>query len=664
MKLISELLSSSVAETLARVLLHSLWQSGAVLLLLVLCLRFIPTHRSTLRYGLSCAGMLLIVTLSVATLILNTGAETPAATNANVSLYHLASIQHSAQPLHWTEKLNHFIADHAAVISATWLAGTFLFLLRLTGGWWYIRRITNQATVLTNDLSARLDTLARRLNIKRAVTLAESTIVHAPVVIGYVKPMLLLPVGLASGLSTAQLEAIFIHELMHIKRHDYLINIIQSVLESAFFFNPFVWMISSIIRREREHCCDDAVEACGGNTRAYVYALAQLEEARHTRSPFVLSVSGSKHELLIRIKRLMEKSIRHYSIREKLAPAMVLIAGLMCASWLSISSSHRSTYFSLNGDKQLAADTSRKKKDKEKADLKDEKTATYSRKKIITIGPDGKPHEEITEEFTGDEELKDMLSDFSFDMPHFNFNMDSVMPPVPALSMIPPIDPFFQHTFPLDSLPEPVRPFSNNEEWEQFTKEFQQKFSEHFQNFYAENHTAIEQMMKEFENKFQHQFNEEWRNNIEANARKHEEYLKRHQEHLRRSEDRIKKHEAHRKKLEEKMKQWEKDNAPKMEAFEKKMKEWEKKHAPEMEALEKKMKAVEEKMKGFETELRNLLMKDGYLQPKDTIHNMQWREEGTIEINGRKIKKADEPKYNALHRKYFGDKAGNFTFTE
>src|SRR5204862_7511696 len=114
----------------------------------------------------------------------------------------------------------------------------------------------SEGLIPDNDWSNIVQQLARQLHIDRVIPLAQSAHINAPLVIGYIKPVIMIPVGMFSGLSPEQIETIFIHELAHIKRHDYFINVLQSIIEALFFFNPFIWIVSNIIRREREYCCD------------------------------------------------------------------------------------------------------------------------------------------------------------------------------------------------------------------------------------------------------------------------------------------------------------------------------------------------------------------------------------------------------------------------
>ena len=142
--------------------------------------------------------------------------------------------------------------------------------------------------------------LTRRLHIGRAVRLLESTLVDVPTVIGWLKPVVLLPASALAGLSPHQLEAILAHELAHIRRHDYLVNLLQTLVETLLFYHPAVWWLSRRIRAERENCCDDLAVSLCGDPVAYAAALAELEGLRRqpadswcSRRPAARCCSGS-----------------------------------------------------------------------------------------------------------------------------------------------------------------------------------------------------------------------------------------------------------------------------------------------------------------------------------------------------------------------------------
>ena len=150
---------------------------------------------------------------------------------------------------------------------------------------------------------ALLDRLAARLRLSRPVTLLESCLAEVPVVIGYLRPVILMPVGLLAGLPAEQIESILLHELAHIRRHDYLVNLLQIVVESLVFYHPAVWWISGVMRAERENCCDDLVVATQGDALVYAAALTALERNRGAVREAVLAATGGS--LVKRVRRLL-----------------------------------------------------------------------------------------------------------------------------------------------------------------------------------------------------------------------------------------------------------------------------------------------------------------------------------------------------------------------
>src|SRR6185295_14003751 len=123
---------------------------------------------------------------------------------------------------------------------------------------------------------------AGRLELRRHVAIVQSAAVAVPTLIGWLKPVVLLPASALSGLSPEQLQAILAHELAHVRRHDYLVNLLQSMVETLLFYHPAAWWVSARVRAEREHCCDDlAVDVCGDRD-SYATALAELESRRTT----------------------------------------------------------------------------------------------------------------------------------------------------------------------------------------------------------------------------------------------------------------------------------------------------------------------------------------------------------------------------------------------
>jgi beta-lactamase regulating signal transducer with metallopeptidase domain len=127
--------------------------------------------------------------------------------------------------------------------------------------------------------------LAASLGVHPAAPLLASRAVDVPMVIGWIRPVILLPAAALAGLGPAALEAVLVHELEHIRRRDYLVNLLQSLAEVLLFYHPAVWWVSRQVRLEREHCCDDAAVTHCGDPLLYARALTSLEELRHSPEP-------------------------------------------------------------------------------------------------------------------------------------------------------------------------------------------------------------------------------------------------------------------------------------------------------------------------------------------------------------------------------------------
>jgi len=342
MNVFEDLLSSPWAQTLGWTLLHSVWQSTLVAMVVLLVLRFIPSRYSTLRYLSATVGLASILLLSIGTFFHINSGIAPVLDETIVTIY-----QRTADEVKRVDHLSfsslagevkQFVESNIGAIVLCWSIGALLSSLRIFSGWWYIKRLRREAVLLEGKWNSQVQLLAASLHINKFIPLAESSLIHTPIVIGHLRPMILFPVGMCSGLSVEQLKSIILHELIHIKRNDFLVNVIQSIMEAIYFFNPFVLTISGIIRQEREHCCDDAVVKSYGNPLAYVRALATLEETRSSKPGLTLSFAQDKNQLLNRIKRIMEESVKTYSGRERLIPVALLIIGLICASWITIQS--------------------------------------------------------------------------------------------------------------------------------------------------------------------------------------------------------------------------------------------------------------------------------------------------------------------------------------
>jgi beta-lactamase regulating signal transducer with metallopeptidase domain/LysM repeat protein len=320
MDILQDILSQEIVHKLGWTLLHSVWQGGVVALLLVVLLRVLRKSSANLRYLIACLGLAVIVLLPVVTFYV-VPAPAPTSDLESVSGYpvpvtgRLHEVYDPDMPLHraaeymqmnisWKQRAMNFYASVLPYIVFGWLIGVFALSVWHLGGWAHLQRLKRQkVNQVDPSLKGKLRNLAERLKVTRPVKLMKSALVQIPTVVGWFRPMILMPASALAGLSPEQLEALLAHELAHIRRCDYLVNMLQTVVEILGFYHPAVWWISYIIRVERENCCDDlAVSVCGDKV-CYAKALALMEETRFAQSELAVAASGGS--LSRRIRRLI-----------------------------------------------------------------------------------------------------------------------------------------------------------------------------------------------------------------------------------------------------------------------------------------------------------------------------------------------------------------------
>ncbi len=205
----------------------------------------------------------------------------------------------------WWTSAEEAVRPWLRTVVLAWGAGVLAFGLRLLASAYMTHRLGSVGIQdVPGHVQAVLDRLLGRLGLRRAVRMLASTLVRAPAVVGLLRPAILLPAGMITGLPIAQLEALVAHELAHIRRHDYLVNLAQTALETLFFYHPAVWWLSHRIRQERENCCDDWAVALLGNRMNYCRAILAAAEFRHAQASLALSARGGS--LVTRLRRVLE----------------------------------------------------------------------------------------------------------------------------------------------------------------------------------------------------------------------------------------------------------------------------------------------------------------------------------------------------------------------
>ncbi len=345
-------LSHTLTQSLGWTFLHSLWQGALVALLLAAILVRLQQQKAQLRYGVSVGALLLVFVAAIGTfyyyytdkngnrekmpLTITLSANNETSSDQTLQLNGLQdSPSSSVYIIEPTKSFSDYIKDYLPIIVRFWLLGTVLLLLRLLGGLSYIAYLRKtQISEIEVSWQMRFQSILERIGLKKAVRLVESGLVKTPIVIGYLKPMVLMPVGTINALSPQQVEAILAHELAHILRNDFIINILQYIIEAIFYYHPAVWWISANIRTEREHCCDDAAVLVCGNSLTYAKALVALQEMTVHTPVLALSFAGGKkkYQLLNRVRRILNQPQNKSNLMEKLTATCLLIAGILILS--------------------------------------------------------------------------------------------------------------------------------------------------------------------------------------------------------------------------------------------------------------------------------------------------------------------------------------------
>lgn len=202
------------------------------------------------------------------------------------------------------ETLGEWLQAAVPWLVAGWVLGVVLLSGRLAVGWLRLRRTcAGCGEALEVRLGARLRELQHRLRLSRPARVVQSALVQVPTLLGWFRPVILLPASTLTGLSPVQLDLILAHELAHLRRWDHWVNLFQLAVETLLFYHPAVWWVSRRVREDREHCCDELAVAVCGNRLAYAQALATLEELRQT--PAKLALTAADGSLLARIRRIL-----------------------------------------------------------------------------------------------------------------------------------------------------------------------------------------------------------------------------------------------------------------------------------------------------------------------------------------------------------------------
>lgn len=342
---ITHWIDNNLAEALGWALLNSLWQGAAIALALAAGLILARRFSSAVRYWMSIAAMLALLAACIATFALayEPQAEMPIIEEATLSLFATQeALPSGPTPATMEAATDHptvyfdYFEQHLPLLVTGWLLGVLLLSLRMLGEIAYIQHLRHYRCRRPEGAwLEKLAVLKERMGVRQEVELRETHRIHGPMVVGIFRQVILLPAGLLSGLPPEQLEAVLAHELAHIRRNDYLINLFISLVEILLFFNPMMWWISKKIKVEREHACDDLAVEMTGDTLSLVRSLALMEEWRLNGPSLSMAFMGKEGSVLSRIQRLLQ----HNDKRQVAAKAFwALSAVCACLALLAFQS--------------------------------------------------------------------------------------------------------------------------------------------------------------------------------------------------------------------------------------------------------------------------------------------------------------------------------------
>lgn len=647
MELLNDWISENLLKALGWTLVHSFWQLILIAAILWIVLKLAHRTKPALKYVLTVGALVLSFGIVFTTFLFEFESgkptnSTPVAGNFEV-VFSNASVQNSSAPISSVvQETTLWIDQNLSLLVNFWFLGVILFLFRLVNSLSEIRSLRKSSSAVTDfKLQKIVYKMAGKMGIKPDVQLRTTDTGVSPLTFGAFKPMILLPAGLILQLSPAQLEAIITHELAHVKRNDYLVNLLLSSLEVIFFFHPCYWWMNNTLKELRENAADDLVMKAGIEPINLATSLAEvLNFAKQNPPELALAASKKRNPTLQRIKRMLGYPAQNYpqnpSISIPMLLTLLLSAGLMASAQQDApKASHpiapeakTETIESVFPALSLADTTIKKSiapQSLERTSMVQKNSMVFTDENGIAYRVEGDLLISGADTVVLSPKLKasiDKLKVFDFesmpgpDLPQVpEFPMDMEMAPIPAfdfganmptLALIPTVPPMDMTSFPIPEMDFETPDFPPMD----MNFQFEENFSPMFFDIDTTKMSKAEKQKwaKEMEEKAK-----EWTKKAETASKEWAaKFENEFQPKLKEFETKIKQWEETNgpgvKEFEDKMAEWQAAHGPIMEEFEVKMQEWEAANGPKLKEFEQKMKkwqaAQEPKMKEFEQKMK------------------------------------------------------------
>ncbi len=640
MNFLNEWIPENLLYALGWTLVHSIWQLIAIAVGLWLALKFIAGNSADVKYKVSLGALSLSLILAVFTFIYEYAQYIPSSSYAldrmDVIFLDAPTGEKSTGFAGMVMWLVQWIEVQLPMLVNFWFLGAVMFLFRLFNSLAEIRTLRKASTPVTDPgLQKSLNELAEKLGLSKIPSLRVAEFGQSPITFGFIKPVILIPAALVLQLAPSHLEAIIAHELAHVKRQDYLVNLMQSALEVLFFYHPAFWWMSQTVKELRENVADDLAVSAGISPKELAYGLAEVLNFATQNPPELAMAAGKRRNpTLQRIKRILGFPEQHYSqnpiISIPMLLTLLLSAGLMASAQQDSPANSAAILPEINLENpELYIEESKIKStldhrilavfDTTKSENNQEEIFVVSRSdedegaKVFRYEvKNGGYHYRISGDtiitdgdtvlLKGDTKvflhnapmfnMKDMPKLEMGEFPNFPQGMVELAPlpegflsdlPSMVMAPMPHLEPFM---FEFDGESPGVFFFSDTtkmtkEERENWIKD-REKRAEEWAKIVEERAASWEFNQEEFKSKM-----EAWEQEMAPKIKAWEEKIAAWQ----------KEQEPKMKEFERKMKEWEKSQQPKIEEFQRKMEEWQKENEVKMQEFQKKLEAEIQRQK-------------------------------------------------------------------
>jgi beta-lactamase regulating signal transducer with metallopeptidase domain len=416
---------------------HSLWQGAIIYAILMLIVAAVPRMNAKVKHNLAYSAMCFMFTGFCITFfsIFNIPDQAELIQPSQVA---------AAEPVSYLLSLPQEINSRTEYIFpylvSVYMLGLLFQLFILGVGYKKLLKLKQaERSMVPQEWQAAFIALTSKLNLRRKISFYLSANVNVPLVIGYFKPVVLFPIALAAQLDMNQVEAILIHELSHIRRNDYLLNLIKTGIETVLFFNPFIWLSGRYINIEREHACDDLVLKFTGTPVTYAHALLKLEILKDKTTPALsMAATGGNQHLYQRIKRITDMKTNYMNAKQQLFAITLTVATVISLAWVSPAKTASDKKNNAALKKEIDAGTQGIKLKvldlaKEKAvsaancNLNEDTTKKKKKFKIVAVDASGEKKEYNSVKEMPDSLRQEVMNDtfLNSDDFHFNFRIDS-----------------------------------------------------------------------------------------------------------------------------------------------------------------------------------------------------------------------------------------------